>query len=278
MDASAPSSGDSSASARFSFSPFAQHDFFTHVNQWIVDRVVRPAPETVVDLGCGPGAVTRLIVEKLDGVAGARVIGIDPSPSALARARADITAPWVEFHEGTAEHLSGLVPQADAILFLNAIHLIADKSAVLAEIRRVLKPRGRFAFNTTFFNGAYESSTSGFWRRWVVRAMQVLKERGISVHHDPLANRMQWMTPDEYGTLCRAAGLDPSTVELLRVDLPPECLADIGRFSLFIEGALPGVPLEIGSEALQLGLARALDELQLTSLPRYWLEIIAKAI
>lgn len=277
MTASA-SSGNDAASARFSFSPFAQHGFFTAVNQWIVDRVVRPLPEIVVDLGCGPGAVTKLIVDKLKGVASARVIGIDPSPSALERARADIDASYVEFRQGTAEDLSELVPQAHAVLFLNAIHLIADKARVLGEIRRVLVPKGRFAFNTTFFAGAYESSTSGFWRRWVVRAMQVLKERGLSVRADPQASRLQWMTREEYGTLCEAAGLRPTTVECLRVDLPPACLADIGRFSLFIEGALPGVPLEAGSEALQIGLQRALDELGLTSIPRYWLEVVAEAV
>jgi hypothetical protein len=59
--------------------------------------------------------------------------------------------------------------------------------------------------------------------------------------------------------------------------MPPESLADIGRFSLFIEGALPGVPLEEGSEALQVGLVRALDELQLSAVPRYWLEVVAEA-
>lgn len=276
MPASAPLHDDDAA--RFSFSPFAQHGFFTWVNQWIVDRVVRPVRETVVDLGCGPGAVTKLIVERLRGVAGARVIGIDPSPSALACASADVALPWVEFRQGSAEQLSHLVARADAVLFLNALHLVSDKATVLAEIRRVLQPGGRFAFNTTFFNGAYESTTSGFWRRWVVRAIQVLRERGIAVQSGDRAGALQWLTPEEYGALCAAAGLKITTVERLRVELPPQCLADIGRFSLFIEGALPGVPLEEGSEALQVGLARALDELKLATLPRYWLEVIAEAV
>lgn len=269
--------GDDAASARYSFVPFARHEFFTYVNRWIVERVVRRTGEVIVDLGCGPGAVTKLIVERLGGVEGAEVIGIDPSPSALARARAEITARCVRFLEGTAERLSRLVSRADAVLFLNAIHLVTDKSAVLAEIRRVLPPGGRFAFNSTFFNGAYEKSTSGFWRRWVVRAMQVLKERGIAVQHTERTTALQWLTPEQYGALCQEAGLRPTTVELLRVDLPPESLADIGKFSLFIEGALPGVPLEQGSEALQVGLVRALEELGLTSVPRYWLEVVAEA-
>lgn len=273
----ASSSSDDAQSERFSFSPFARHAFFTEVNAWIVERVVQPAQKVIVDLGCGPGAVTKLIVQHLADARDTQVIGIDPSRSALERARAEISARWVEFREGTAECLSRLVPRADAVLFLNALHLVTDKRAVLAEIRRVLGPGGRFAFNSTFFNGAYERSTAGFWRRWVVRAMQALKERGITVNSDPKAQRLEWLTPEEYGALCTSAGLRPTTVECLRVDLPPQCLADIGRFSLFIEGALPGVPLEEGSEALQTGLARALDELKLETVPRYWLEVVTEA-
>lgn len=267
---------DSAASARFSFSPFASHQFFTDVNRWLVDRVVRPAAEVVVDLGCGPGAVTKLIVERIAATPGARVIGVDPSASALERARADVPDQRVEFREGTAECLSKLVPRADAVLFLNAIHLVVDKPPVLAEIRKILPPGGRFAFNTTFFTGAYEGSTGGFYRRWVVRAIQWLKERGVAVHANR-AGAMEWLTPEEYGTLCEKAGFRLTTVERLRVELPPACFADIGRFSLFIEGALPGVPLEQGSEALQAGLARALEEMPFSALPRYWLEVIAEA-
>ena len=267
---------DDAGSARFSFSPFASHQFFTDVNRWLVDRVVRPAAGVIVDLGCGPGAVTKLILERIGGVPDARVVGVDPSPSALTRARADVPDCRVEFLEGTAECLSRLVPRAVAVLFLNAIHLVADKPSMLTEVRSILPVGGRFAFNTTFFAGAYEASTSGFWRRWVVRAMQVLKERGISVSADR-SGALQWLSPEEYGTLCEAAGFRVTTVERLRVELSPECLADIGRFSLFIEGALPGVPLEEGSEALQVGLARALDELKLSALPRYWLEVVAEA-
>jgi ubiquinone/menaquinone biosynthesis C-methylase UbiE len=267
---------DNAGSARFSFSPFARHSFFTEVNQWLVDRVVRPAAEVVVDLGCGPGAVTKLIVQRMSDARGARVIGVDPSTTALARARVDVPDSRVEFVEGTAECLSQLVPRADAVLFLNAIHLVAQKAPMLAEIRRVLSPGGRFAFNTTFFSGAYEERTSGFWRRWVVRAIQWLKERGIAVKAER-AGVLEWLSPEDYGALCGAAGLPVTTVERLLVQMPPESLADIGRFSLFIEGALPGVPLEEGSEALQVGLVRALDELQLSAVPRYWLEVVAEA-
>lgn len=270
---------------RFSFTPFSRHALFTYVNRWIVEKVICPGRKVIVDLGCGPGAVTQLIVERLENNGGGngggeRVIGIDPSASALSKARTAVTSKLAEFVEGSAEWLSRLVPRADAVVFLNAIHLVDDKAGVVSEVRKVLPSGGAFAFNTTFFNGAYVEGTSKFWRRWVVRSVQALKERGIEVQHthEGRANAMRWFTPVEYAEICQQAGLRPTTVELVKVDMTSESLRDIGRFSLFIEGALPGVPLEDGALALEEGLARTMDELSVTSVPRNWLEVVAEAV
>ena len=265
-------------SERFSFEAFTRHPFFTEVNRWIVERVIDPGRRKVVDLGCGPGAVTKLILEHLGEPHDARVIGIDPSESALARARVAIHSRVVEFIQGSAEWVSRLVSSADAVVFLNAIHLVSDKAQVIGEIRKALKRGGVFAFNTTFFKGAYVEGTSGFWRRWVLRAVQVLRERGIEVKHSTHATAREFLTADEYADLCVNAGFARPSVELVRIEMPPESLEDIGRFSLFIEGALPGVPLEEGAKALKEGLKRAIEETGLDTVPRNWLEGVAVAV
>jgi ubiquinone/menaquinone biosynthesis C-methylase UbiE len=269
---------DESSDERFSFEAFTRHPFFTDVNRWIVERVICPGRRKIVDLGCGPGAVTKLILERLDDARNAEVIGIDPSPSALSRARAAIHSKVVQFIEGSAEWVSRLVSSADAIVFLNAIHLVPDKAQVIGEIRKALKTDGVFAFNTTFFNGAYVDGTSGFWRRWVVRAVQVLRERGFEVQHSAHAVARRFLTADEYADLCVQAGFNRPAVELVRIEMPPESLEDIGRFSLFIEGALPGVPLEEGASALKEGLHRTLAETGMRSVQRNWLECVATAV
>jgi ubiquinone/menaquinone biosynthesis C-methylase UbiE len=262
---------------RFSFEAFTRHPFFTEVNRWIVERVICPGRRKIVDLGCGPGAVTKLILERLGDARNATVIGIDPSASALSKARDAIHSRVVEFIEGSAEWVSRLVSSADAVVFLNAIHLVPDKAQVLAEIRKALKPDGVFAFNTTFFNGAYVEGTAGFWRRWVVRAVQVLRERGLEVQHKAHAVARQFLSAEEYGELCVQAGFTRPAVDLVRIEMTPEALEDIGRFSLFIEGALPGVPLEEGSSALKEGLRRTIDETGMNNVPRNWLECVATA-
>ena len=264
---------------KFSFTPFTRHPFFTHVNKWVLERVICPGRQVIVDLGCGPGAVTQLILERVRGQQPPpRVIGVDPSPSALAKARAAISSKFAEFVQGSAEWLSKLVKSADTVVFLNAIHLMPDKAQVLKEIRRVLKPGGTLAFNSTFFNGAYVEGTSGFWRRWIVRSVQALREKGIEIQHNGHAAAMEWYSVDQYTAALKEAGFRPTTVELLRIDMTRAALIDIGRFSLFIEGALPGVPLEEGAKALEVGLERTMSELGVDSVPRHWLEVVAEAV
>src|SRR5204863_4512253 len=136
----------------------------------------------------------------------------------------------VEFMQGSAEWVSRLVSSADAVVFLNAIHLVPDKAQVMSEIRKVLNKGGVFAFNSTFFNGAYVEGTSGFWRRWIVRSVQALREKGMDVKHEGHTPAMEWLSADQYTAALREAGYRPTTVELLQVDMTRQALIDIGHF------------------------------------------------
>ncbi len=260
----------------FGFEKFSSHGFFREVNRWLVERVgIRPG-DTVVDLGCGPGAVTELILERVDASSGAVVYAIDPSPSALEVARQRVRSAVVRFLEGTAERLSQLVPSADVVLFCNAIHLVQDKLRVVREALAVLRPGGVFGFNTTFFEGAYPPETLRFYKLWMLRAVRHLKERGFEVAKGVKATAMRWLSPEEYEALLRAAGFGEVRVHLQQQQLSCQSLEDISEFSLFIEGALPGVPLREACQALQLGVRQAFQELALVTVPRNWLQVIAK--
>ncbi len=261
---------------RFGFWRFARHPFFIEVNRWLVERVAVLGPR-IVDLACGPGAITELILAAKERGRGL-IYAVDPSLNELDRARRRITSSVVRFIHGSAENLSRLVPQVDVVIFCNAIHLITDKQRVLEEIRKVLGPGGTIAFNTTYFKGCYVPGTERFWRYWALRAAQSLRGTGISLAREGKTQAMQWFTPEEYAAMVAASGFVDASWRLHEVGLSPESLEDIGQFSLFIEGALPGVPLEVGAEALRHTVRPAMRDVKLDDVvPRYWLQFIAKA-
>jgi ubiquinone/menaquinone biosynthesis C-methylase UbiE len=262
---------------RFGFWRVASHPFFTEVNRWLVERVASLGPR-IVDLACGPGAVTELILAAMVERGRGLVYAVDPSLAELDRARRRITSSVVRFIQGGAESLSRLVPQVDVVIFCNAIHLIADKSRVLGEIRRVLGPGGALAFNTSYFKGCYPPGTERFYRYWLLRAVQGLRARGILVDRTHKTSLVQWHTPQEYEALVAGCGFVDSSWRLQEAQVSPEGLEDFGQFSMFIEGALPGVPLEAGAEALRNAVRPALQDANIKGpVPRLWLQFIARA-
>lgn len=264
---------------RFGFWRFARHPFFTDVNRWLVDHVAALGPR-FVDLACGPGAITELLLARMREHTRGIIYAVDPSLVELDRARRRVASSIVRFVHGSAENLSRLVPQVDVVVFCNAIHLIGDKERVIQEIRSVLGPGGVLAFNTTYFKGCYVPGTERFWRSWVVRAARLLQDSGVTVAHTHAgrAAAMRWWTPEEYAQLVSAAGFGTPSWELHKVEMSPESLEDIGQFSMFIEGALPGVPLEAGADALKRTVRAAIQDARLSgTVPRYWLQFIAQA-
>ena len=277
MQSREPAEGDVGADdERFSFAKFAAHPFFKEVNEWLVARAGITPGSDVVDLGCGPGAVTELILTWMGVPPQGRVFAIDPSPSALGQAAHRVQSAVVRFIQGTAERLSQLVPPVDTVIFCNAIHLVREKAQVLAGISKVLRPGGVLVFNTTFFDGAYPADTHRFYKLWVLRAVRWLRQRGYSVARGVKATAMEWLTPEEYRRLLRATGFGETHMELHEKRLSCQAWEDISEFSLFIRGALPGIPLAQGAEALKIGVRQAMEELRLQTVPRIWLQSIAR--
>ena len=107
-------------------------------------RAARLQPgERVVDVGCGAGFDTFLAAAQV-GPTG-RVVGVDMTAEMLAKARrtaAELGLDHVEIREGLAEALPVEDGWADVVISNGVINLCADKAAVFAEIRRVLRPGG----------------------------------------------------------------------------------------------------------------------------------------
>jgi arsenite methyltransferase len=123
--------------------PDATVDGFAGVaNHWRLGRIGPGA--VVLDLGCGAGT-DLLIAAQMTGHRG-RVIGVDMTPSMLARAAAsahEMELENVELHEGLIEALPVDDASVDVVISNGVIDLVPDKEAVFDEIDRVLRPGGR---------------------------------------------------------------------------------------------------------------------------------------
>jgi len=272
---------------QFTFEPFAAHSFYTNVNRSLVRRALAsfkayPIGQTlkIVDMACGTGAVTRLIAEELrQQERQAHIIGVDPSAEALRLAQKGMIeiGERAEFIQGDAEDLPGLVHDVDVAFFCNAIHLIHDKRCAFQLMASILAPNGIFACNSAFYNGAYVEGTERFYRLWTRRAIGWLRQEHPEAHvsRKTKTTAMQWLNASEYIQLLKEGGFQRVDAIQEETIMTVASYHDIGQYWLFIEGALPGIPLALGATALGTTVYQAGEELNLTDIPRNWLQIIA---
>ncbi|HVE69093.1 MAG TPA: methyltransferase domain-containing protein [Solirubrobacteraceae bacterium] len=103
----------------------------------------------VLDVACGPGNFTRDFGHRVgdEGLA----VGIDASPTMLARAVQDTPDPYgnTAYIRGDAVDLPFRDASFDAVCCFAALHLFADPFAALDSMTRVLTPGGRIAVFTS---------------------------------------------------------------------------------------------------------------------------------
>jgi len=110
----------------------------------VLDLLALPHDASLLDIGCGIGGTSRIAAER-----GLRVTGIDLTPDFVEAATAltarvgladravFLTTPGEELALPDASH--------DAAVMIHVGMNVPDKEAVFAEVRRVLRPGGRFA-------------------------------------------------------------------------------------------------------------------------------------
>lgn len=157
----------------------------------LLARVDCAAPETIVDLGCGPGDLTVSLADRWPE---ALVRGIDSSAEMIARAPGDGA---VEFSVGTAEEFSA--EGVDVLVSNAALQWVPTHRELLVRWAGELRPGGWLAFQVP---ANFDAPSHVLMRelagspRWRDRLGGVL--RGASSSAPPL----------EYLELLSGAGLD----------------------------------------------------------------------
>ena len=154
---------------------------------------VEPGMRTL-DVGCGPGALAAVLVERLGA---ARVSAADPSAPFVDACRARL--PGVEVVEAGAEALPFADGAFDAALSQLVVNFMRDGEAGVREMARVTRPGGIVA-SCVWDYGGEMTLLRAFWDA----AREVDPERGAAADEGIV---MRWCAEGELADLWRAAGL-----------------------------------------------------------------------
>ena len=123
-----------------------------------VDLAGVRAGQQALDVGCGPGALTAVLVERLGSHS---VTAIDPSLPFVEATRARF--PDVDVRSGAAEQLPFADDSFDVVLAQLVVHFMSDPVAGLREMARVTRPGGLVAASVWDHAGG-AGPLATFWR------------------------------------------------------------------------------------------------------------------
>ena len=123
----------------------------------------------LLDVGCGPGSITRGFAERL---APGEVVGVDPSADVLDVARqdsADRGLVNLRYEQGSVYELPFADASFDVVFSHQVLQHLSDREAALREMLRVLRPEGLIAARDV------DWGTVAYWPAdtWIDRFIEV---------------------------------------------------------------------------------------------------------
>jgi len=107
----------------------------------LLQRIDITSPTSVTDLGCGPGNLTRLLVERWPE---AEVVGIDSSPEMIAKAQQDV--PGIGFRVGDLREWAASDETVDVLVSNATLQWLPDHLELLPRLVERVRPGGWLAF------------------------------------------------------------------------------------------------------------------------------------
>jgi ubiquinone/menaquinone biosynthesis C-methylase UbiE len=259
----------------------SEQPLYAELNRRLVECVSNLSGKTVIDLGCGTGSISELVLQSSPD---ADVWAIDPDADMCAAVRRRL-GDQVRVIQGDASTIRAEFEAGSvhAVLAANCVHLFPDIRAAFADAASVLPAGGVLAFNSAFHDSAARQDERQFYWELVLRAGRIAKKMAARDTSDGDAGRRRGARPlakrtlnvDAYRSDLESVGLTSVTTEEVEVLVDEPVLRDIVSAQMFASGTLPGVEPEIAIAAL----AGALDALAANgeaAIHRRWIFMTAR--
>lgn len=197
-----------------------------------------------LDVGCGTGALTGLVLEVCEP---REVVAVDPAEAFVAYARSRLADSRSRFEVGGAEALPLADGSMDVVVSALAYNFFPDRPGALAEMRRVVKPGGAVSLYVWDYPGGGMGFMDAFWQ--------------AAIDVDPAAetagerSRFPFCTADGLASEAEAAGL--SGVDVRPIEVVAEFVDFDDLWQPFTKGTGPAPAffqrLEPGKQAALRG-------------------------
>ncbi|HKF46191.1 MAG TPA: methyltransferase domain-containing protein [Terracidiphilus sp.] len=197
--------------------------------------------ERILDLGCGDGQLTARLA-----AAGAKVSGADSSAAMVEAARAR----GIDAEQASAERMPFPASEFDAVFSNAALHWVRDQGGMMGEVKRVLKPGGRFVA---------EMGGHGNIAAIRVALIAVLTRHGFGDRENEVN---YYPTPEAYRRRLEKHGFTVERIELIPRPTPLAEGGMAGWLKTFRRGVLDGLPVELRDAVLNETCALLKNALQ----------------
>jgi ubiquinone/menaquinone biosynthesis C-methylase UbiE len=180
------------------------HERQFNAGQRLVDSLQLAPGERVLELGCGTGALARLMARRVG--ADGDVLGLDPLPLRVQIAHQH-SARNLRFQIGDVATLARFGPASfDAIVANGVLHRWAHAGAALTECARLLAPIGRLALAT--HSAAHPHPAAQI-------QAEVLADAAYAAHPPPAEAREHAVTATHLAGLLEQAGFGRRRLDLV---------------------------------------------------------------
>jgi SAM-dependent methyltransferase len=209
--------------------------FVSALGRGVVELLDPRPDETIIDLGCGTGALTASIA-----AAGATVTGLDADVAMITKARRD--HPGLRFEVADGHHFEVPAP-VDAVMSNAALHWMLEPDEVIAQVHAALRPGGRFVAE---FGGHGNIATIHTAVRDAARVLGI----------DPTELDDPWYfpSPAEHATRLETGGFLVRSLELIDRPTPLGDDGVAGWLRMFGGRLLAGVPASRRESVIDLAV------------------------